>query len=267
MKKKFRIEKRKYVRRDRVMSTSEWKQRIYDSYVSIGFGSTYGSKKYEVYRRYFKKNYLKFMPKDKTARILELGCGMGEFCYFCKKEGYINYQGIDVSGEQIDCVKKYVGDDCNVSVNNMFNYLEQINVFDGGYDVVIMNDVIEHLTKPEIFEVLDAVYRVLNKDGVFLIKTFNMANPLVSTAGRYIAFDHEVCFTEFSMRQVLLATGFKDVKIVGMDIYVFNPIISMIAKIISKINNVILFMFSALYGRTSLKIFEKDILAAGYKRD
>ena len=137
----------------------------------------------------------------------------------------------------------------------------------GGYDAVILNDVIEHLTKPEIFRVLDLVYANLNTNGVFLIKTPNMANPFVSAAGRYIAFDHEIGFTEYSMNQVLYATGYENIKIIGTDIYVFNPLVSVPARILSKLINCILFLLSALYGRTSLRVFEKDMLAIAYKKD
>ena len=247
------------------MNNTDWKKRIYDSYVSNGFGEVHSKKKFEMLRKYFKKNYSRFMPENKNCRILELGCGMGEFYYFCKKEGYKNYQGIDASKENIDFIKKHLGSKSKVSVDNIFDYFKRESI-EQYYDVVVLNDVIEHLTKPEVFDLLDLVYKCLRKDGVFLIKTPNMANPFVSTAGRYIAFDHEVGFTEYSMNQVLFTTGFKDIKIIGTDIYVFNPFISFAAKISSKIMNSILFLLSALYGRTSLKIFEKDILAAAYKR-
>ena len=246
------------------MNTPEWKKRIYDFYVSNGFGNSHDIKKYEMYRKYFKKNYLKYMPKDKANIILELGCGMGEFFYFCKKEGYNNYQGIDASAENIAYIKKYMGKESNVSVNDILDFLKNNN---RGYDAIVLNDVIEHFTKKEIFELLDSVYACLNKNGVFLVKTPNMANPFVAAAGRYIDFTHEIGFTEYSMKQILLTTGYRDVKIIGTDIYVLNPCISIIAKVISKIINCFLFLLSALYGRTSLRIFDKDILAAGYKRE
>lgn len=246
------------------MNTPEWKQRIYDSYVSNGFGNSHNIKKYETQRKYFRKNYLRYMPKNKTCKILELGCGMGEFFYFCKKEGYNNYTGIDASSENIAYIKKYIGEESNVSVNDIFEFLKYT---EAEYDVIILNDVIEHLTKEEIFKLLDSVYASLKKNGVFMVKTPNMANPFVAAAGRYIAFDHEIGFTEYSLKQILFTTGYRDIEITGTDIYVLNPFISIIAKIISKIINCFLFLLSALYGRTSLKIFEKDILAVGYKEN
>lgn len=247
------------------MADMNWKQRIYDSYMSNGFQDSHSMvKEFELHSKYFKKNYLKFMPQNKNCRILELGCGMGQFYYFCNNLGYKNYVGIDASGENVDFVKKSLGAESNVFEGDIMKFLSSAD-FQEKYDVVILNDVIEHLTKSEIFEVLDGVYKLLNENGVFMIKTPNMSNPFVSTAGRYIDFTHEIGFTEKSMSQILRATGYRDIKIVGTDIYVLNPIISLIARIISKIINVFLYLFSALYGRTSLKIFEKDILAVAKK--
>ena len=259
-------------RKAKEMEVLNWKQRIYNSYMSNGFQDSHSmNKEFELHSKYFKKNYLKFMPKDKSCKILELGCGMGQFFSFCKDNGYLAYEGIDTSYENINFIKTTFGENSNVFVADIMAFLTSKNTQNltnsdvQGYDVVIFNDVIEHLTKPEIFEVLDGVHNVLNKNGVFMIKTPNMANPYVNTAGRYIDFTHEIGFTEKSMRQILRATGYRDIEIIGTDVYVLNPIISIIAKIISKIVNLFLYLFSALYGRTSLKIFEKDILAVAKK--
>lgn len=240
---------------------SKWKDRVYASYMSNGFADAHNMKKeFELHSRYFKKNYLGFMPKDKNKYILDLGCGMGHFLYFCEKCGYKNCIGIDTSRENIDFIKRR---------GTLQVYLSSITDFlkdkEEQFDVIVLNDVIEHLTKEEIFDVLPAVMKAMKKGGVFLVKTPNMANPFVSTAGRYIDITHEVGFTETSMRQVLRATGFKNIEIIGTDVYVLNPVISIIAKVLSKIINAFLYILSALYGRKSLKIFEKDILAVAYK--
>lgn len=242
---------------------NKWKDRVYALYMSNGFADAHNMKKeFELHSRYFKKNYLKYMPKDKNKSILDLGCGMGHFLYFCQECGYKNCIGIDASKENIDFISRR--GTVRVYHSSIIDFL---NDKEECFDVIILNDVIEHLTKEEIFAVLDAVMKAMRKGGVFIVKTPNMANPFVSTAGRYIDITHEVGFTEASMRQVLRATGFKNIDIVGTDVYVLNPIISIIAKVLSKIINLFLYILSALYGRTSLKIFEKDILAVAYKEE
>lgn len=244
----------------------QWKERVYETYMTNVFQDAHkGKRDLELQRRYFQRNYLRYMPKDKTCRILELGCGMGQFYYFCKQNGYKNYFGIDASKENIKYIKDNLDMHAKVKVMDIFSFMSKAEMKER-YDVIILNDVIEHLTKPEIFDVLDGVMKILVYGGVFLIKTPNMANPYVSTAGRYIGIDHEIGFTEISMREVLTATGYRDIRIIGTDIYVLNPFISIIAKIVSKIINFRLYILSALYGRITLHIFEKDILAIAYKR-
>lgn len=242
----------------------QWKNRIYDNYLTNALGAAHsGKKELPLQCKYFKKNYLKYLPSDKRAKILELGSGMGQFYYFLLKSGYRNYEGIDISEENIAYIKQHISSKARIHKADITQFLHGCEA--DQYDAVVFNDVIEHLTKEEIFDVLDSVRKVLKKGGVFLIKTLNMANPFVNTAGRYIVIDHEVGFTEVSMREVLRTCGYSNVSIVGTDIYVLNPLISIPAKAASKLINCILFILSVLYGRTTIRIFDKDILAIAYK--
>ena len=66
------------------MKRNEWRKRIYDKYMSNIFADTHLNKReYILQYKYFKINYLSYMPKNKNASILELGSGMGQFYYFC----------------------------------------------------------------------------------------------------------------------------------------------------------------------------------------
>ena len=215
--------------------------------------------------KYFRKNYKKYLPKDKSVKILELACGMGEFYQFLQEEGYTDYTGVDLSEEEIQYIHENVDKTAKIVKQDITSFLKQSK--EKEYDVIVFNDCIEHLKKDEICEVLLEINRVLKENAAVLIKTPNMANPFLSTAGRYIAFDHEIGFTEWSMREILRAVKFKNIKIIGTNIYVFFPIINQIAWLFSKIINIILFLVSALYGRTSIRIFEKDLLAIAYKGD
>lgn len=245
--------------------SNEWRDRIYDNYMTNVFADAHNNNK-EMARqcKYFEKNYLNYLPKNTDSKILELGTGMGHFLYFLEKHGYTNYEGIDLSEENINYVKKTIDSSVTIHKKNLLDFLDESE--SEIYDVVIFNDVIEHMTKTEIFSVLDGVNKVLRSGGVFFIKTPNMANPYVNTAGRYIVIDHEIGFTEVSMKEVLRACGYSEIKIIGTDIYVLNPLISIPAKALSKLINLRLYFLSALYGRTSIKIFEKDILAIAYKK-
>ena len=53
-------------------------------------------------------------------------------------------------------------------VEDIISYLSSQKNREERYDVVVLNDVIEHLSKSEIFDVLDGAHRILNDEGVFL---------------------------------------------------------------------------------------------------
>ncbi|MCX7704381.1 MAG: class I SAM-dependent methyltransferase [Planctomycetota bacterium] len=54
----------------------------------------------------FRKYYLPHLPKDKNAKILELGCGYGAFLLFLKQQGYTNLIGVDISPQQVETAHK-----------------------------------------------------------------------------------------------------------------------------------------------------------------
>ena len=62
----------------------EW---FYKKYVSSHFGAIHKDldSEFKTYYAYFKKNYLKHMPEDKNARILDVGCGDGNFSVLLKE--------------------------------------------------------------------------------------------------------------------------------------------------------------------------------------
>lgn len=239
-----------------------YRERISASYVTSNLGAVPNrikeiEKDYLVHEKYFKKNYLKYMPINKKAKILDLGSGMGHFLNFAVKAGYTNVVGCDSSKECVDFCKNF-----NVVYDDIFNFLRDKKDY---YDLIVFNDVIEHLYKDEIFEIMDLIYMALKPGGGILIKTPNMTNPWVSTAGRYICLDHEIGFTEHSMRQVMKICNFVNVKIVGTNIYVSHNLINYIAWLFAKVGEGLWYILSYLYGRNTLKIFTKDILAIGYK--
>ena len=87
---------------------------------------------------------LKFLP-DKFSNVLEIGCGQGEFGKLVKKTFKTNYTGIEIDPEAALVAKKHLD---YVLIGDAFEQLQILP--DHSFDLLICNDVIEHLTTPEI---------------------------------------------------------------------------------------------------------------------
>ena len=237
------------------------KKTLYSRYITTHFGKIHdNNQEFPLHYRYFRKNYLKQLPADRNAKIVDLGCGMGHFLNFLVKEGYKNYTGIDVSKENIEFCRK---NKFNVVLGDIFEFLKDTN---DTYDVIIMNDIIEHLEKSEIIHLLQLIFNALHHDGRLIIKAPNAANPIMASSSRYSDFTHELLFTEESMSQVLRITGFSQIVIYPQDLYVFyyNPL-NYLAKLGNFLLNGIFRILFRFYGRKSTKIFTKNLIAVAIK--
>jgi 2-polyprenyl-3-methyl-5-hydroxy-6-metoxy-1,4-benzoquinol methylase len=163
-------------------------------------------------------NYKDLLPADKNAKILDLGCGLGQFLYWLKAQGYSNFLGVDVSREMLELCRKNVTDKL-AKINSINEFLRDKN---GTYDLIALNDVIEHLPKNEIIEDLEIIKAALKPGGRLIIKTNNLA-AITGVRLRYADFTHEVGFTEYSLKQVLLLVGFSSIEIKPFAMPLTNP--------------------------------------------
>jgi 2-polyprenyl-3-methyl-5-hydroxy-6-metoxy-1,4-benzoquinol methylase len=76
--------------------------------------------------------------------------------------------------------------------------------------VVLLMDVIEHLTRAELFDTLDEVFRILKPGGRCIAHVPN-AEGLFGMRIRYGDLTHENAFTPKSAQQVFRTIGFEEV--------------------------------------------------------
>ena len=146
---------------------------------------------------------LRHFPKNKNAAILEIGCGPGDFLIFMLNQGYRNVMGVDSDGAIVEYAQKRGAD-------KVFN--EEASDFikkqaEAAFDVIVMNNVIEHFSKQSLLTMLPLIRVKLKKDGIFVAKTGNIENPI--NIGLFLRdITHEIGFTKNSFCQLLLMTGF-----------------------------------------------------------
>jgi cyclopropane fatty-acyl-phospholipid synthase-like methyltransferase len=146
----------------------------------------------------------KFIPADRTIRILDAGCGGGELISLLKSVGYEDTLGIDISGEQIERATA-IGLGPHVQHGDIFEFLKA--TASSSFDVIVAFDLIEHFNKQNAVAFFTHVLRVLKDNGRLIVHVPNGESPFFG-AVRYGDFTHELGFTRKSIRQVALTVGF-----------------------------------------------------------
>ena len=193
------------------------KSRVYNKYTShISQQEDTSREGLKRWVGYYKAHYLKFLPKNKDSKILEIGCGYGRLLYYLKKQGYTSTYGIDISPEQIEKAKEHKFE--KTEVISAFDFLKSK---EDKFDTIIMLDVLEHFEKDEILELIDLIYSSLAVDGKLILQLPNALTPL--DIHRYWDFTHETAFTTASIRQLLALADFKHIRVFPIVPHIHGP--------------------------------------------
>lgn len=216
-------------------------------------------KGYNSFSRFYKYNYLKHVPSDRNAVILNISCGPGYFVNLLVKEGYTSVTGIDSFEDKIKHAKAH-GLPCERA--EAFSYLENGN---DSYDAIFCEQELNHLTKDEIIEFLELCWSKLKPGGVLISHALNGANPITGAEALAQNFDHYNTFTEYTMRQILEYTKFENIKVFPLNLYVFwtNPL-NYVLILMSSLYNLFFRVSFIMYGKKN-RLFTKKIAAAAYK--
>ncbi|HEY3419533.1 MAG TPA: class I SAM-dependent methyltransferase [Methanomassiliicoccales archaeon] len=104
-------------------------------------------------------------------KMLDVGCGGGQLLEnFCRKDN-IEVHGIDISQEALRVSKNkgYCSVECDLEADNM-------PYPDSFFDVVVMNDLIEHIINPD--RMLREARRVIKPEGSIIVCTPNVSHPV-----------------------------------------------------------------------------------------
>ena len=180
-----------------------YRERIYGHYSSEKMAS-WRDYNEEGYRRWALAAEVRlkgWLPKNKNAACLDLGCGPGNMLYLLSKEGYKNNCGVDVSPEQIVVAKRI---NPNVICADVKDYLGR---FRENFDLITAFDLVEHFQKEELLDLLKTIKEALKPGGILIIQTPNAESPW-GLMHRYHDFTHELAFDPHSLRHILIIEGF-----------------------------------------------------------
>ncbi len=111
----------------------------------------------------------RYVPNWKGIKVLDIGCGGGLACEFLAKRG-ANVSGIDLSLNSIKVAQEHAKKS-NLQIDYQCGVAEDLPYKENTFDVVVCFDVLEHVEDWE--KVICEIYRVLNKNGIFLFDTIN----------------------------------------------------------------------------------------------
>jgi len=106
-----------------------------------------------------------FQKLDRTSRVLDVGCGNGNFLNRIKEIGFSNSKGADIGNYLNDKSQPHESIDINV---------ERFEDADESFDIVTAFQVLEHLEN--YFLILQEAQRILKKDGLFIFSVPNHLN-------------------------------------------------------------------------------------------
>lgn len=133
------------------------------------------------------------------AAILDCGCGAGRQLYALNKMGFKNLFGIELADELLNIACADLDQSIKLEKADAFEFLARNK---GTFDVIILNDVLEHIPRERTVELLSLMHSALRPDGIVSIRVPNMGSILASYS-MYLDFTHVVGFTEFSLMQLL----------------------------------------------------------------
>lgn len=189
------------------MTNNSYRDRIYQNYASKfqNTGPEFDMSASLRWGRAYTFYLRGWLPENKGAAVLDAACGGGRLLHFYKEAGLSQISGVDVSPEQIRLARQITQ---NVFEENVLTHLRNNP---GRFDLISGFDIIEHLTKQEVLDFLDAAYAALRPNGRLILQTPN-ADSLAGMSIRYGDFTHEVCFNAQSLSRLMKLVGFNTIE-------------------------------------------------------
>lgn len=158
--------------------------------------------KHQIRAKYYRWYTRGWLPGSKSAPILDIACGAGQFVYFLKNEGYGNVTGIDLDKTQVEMGK---GLGLNCQHVDAFQFMSENKT---KWAQISTLDVLEHLTPEELFRLLELISANLAPGGRLILSVPNADSPQ-GLSTRYSDITHENSFGIISMSEALFCHGLR----------------------------------------------------------
>ena len=139
----------------------------------------------------------RWLPAKKSACIVEVGCGRGEFLSILRKRGYVNLGACDINAPEA------LPPEVRFERSDAFGFLGSFA--DHTVDAVIGRSVLEHMARDDAGRFFALLEAKLVVGGRALLIVPNMSSPLGLAHG-FGDLTHELQLTPSSLDQLLTAS-------------------------------------------------------------
>lgn len=151
------------------------------------------------------EDYVKFFVGKE--RILDIGCGRGEFLELLRKEG-INSYGIDADINMVaHCKEKGL----EVFQADALSYLKSLN--DNSLGGIFAGQLIEHLSTSDLIILIELAYDKLKSDSLIILETVNPTNLTTFSGSFYADPTHIKPVHPVTLEFFMEKAGFRDINI------------------------------------------------------
>ncbi len=138
----------------------------------------------------------------RQEKIVDLGCGAGELLLALNQMEFNDLHGCDISAEQIELSSPLFP---HVKQMDALEFLDQFP--EDSLGVITCFDLLEHLSKDQVSNLIRRIYAKLKPDGIFIAHTPNGISPFAGSV-MYGDLTHEWFLTPQSARNLCTVHGF-----------------------------------------------------------
>lgn len=214
------------------MSSSNQPNQKYESYKEWkGWHDLFSPSTQE--KRLFEKEFSFLDLRDK--KILDFGFGSGALLAWAKSKGG-DVTGIEIQASLIEAATKL-----NIPAHTS---ISQVN--DNTFDVVSFFDVLEHLTNPEIQELLQETYRISKPGCTIIIRVPNCQSP-AGLANQFADPTHINMLSGPIVKALLEDMHFQNIQIREAKL---QPSSNSLNRILRTLSAPLIYIFEAIYRLT-----------------